>query len=159
MAAAATSNTKTKNASNKEKAANKFYEEWMDYKEQERRSSIATTETVKSIKNNQGGKYKLYDEYQRKLSQTPTATTPPQPIISSPIKRQSLPIIHPIRERRTLSQASTRSSNKMVDWDNLDEDILEEIRKDFGPFYKWVKNGRTDDLKKEIIKKLLFKNK
>lgn len=31
------------------------------------------------------------------------------------------------------------------------------IEADFGPFYKWVVNGRTDDLKKEIIKKLLFK--
>ncbi|CAP32794.2 Protein CBG14187 [Caenorhabditis briggsae] len=32
-----------------------------------------------------------------------------------------------------------------------------KIEADFGPFYKWVINGRTDDLKKEIIEKLLFK--
>ncbi|CAL2049747.1 unnamed protein product [Caenorhabditis brenneri] len=155
-------------------AANKFYEDWMDYKNRERRASSATTETIQSLKN---GKYQLYDEYKARLSKTPasfgkkggvaiglkfimivvlqssTPTPPPQPVVSTlaKAKRQSLPIIQPIRERKN------SPSPAPIDWDNLSADMKSKIEADFGPFYKWVINGRTDDLKKEIIKKLLFK--
>ncbi|CAB3400342.1 unnamed protein product [Caenorhabditis bovis] len=144
---------------NKEKSSNahKFYEEWMDYKVPERRASTTTTQTVSSIKS---GKYKLYDEYNSKLAQTPTiasTTPPPPPVVTTPpkMKRQSLPVIQPIREKRGKSSSSRGS--KPIDFDNLDDELKARIRKDFGPFYKWVRNGRTDDLKREIIEKLLFK--
>ncbi|CAI2357063.1 unnamed protein product [Caenorhabditis sp. 36 PRJEB53466] len=135
--------------------ANKFYEDWMDYKNHERRASTATTETIQSVKN---GKYQLYDEYKARFSKTPssTPTPPPQPVVSTAakMKRQSLPIIQPIRERKNLKTEAVRS----IDWNNLDDEMKAKIEAEFGPFYKWVKNGRTDDLKKEIIKKLLFES-
>ncbi|CAO4385049.1 unnamed protein product [Caenorhabditis nigoni] len=62
----------------------------------------------------------------------------------------ALPIIQPIRERKS-------ANPETIDWDNLSAEMKSKIEADFGPFYKWVINGRTDDLKKEIIKKLLFK--
>ncbi|ULT81742.1 hypothetical protein L5515_017484 [Caenorhabditis briggsae] len=131
--------------------AHQFYEDWMDYKNRERRASSATTETIKSLKN---GKYQLYDEYKARLSKTPssTPTPPPQPVVSTSAKakRQSLPIIQPIRERKS-------AKPEAIDWNNLSDEMKSKIEADFGPFYKWVINGRTDDLKKEIIEKLLFK--
>ncbi|KAF1747611.1 hypothetical protein GCK72_024076 [Caenorhabditis remanei] len=162
-------------AKQKVTVANKFYEDWMDYKNRERRASSATTETIQSLKN---GKYQLYDEYKARLSKTPASfgkrdtkgiglkiimivvlqsstptPTPPQPVVSTSAKakRQSLPIIQPIRERKISPKPAP------IDWDNLSGEMKSKIEADFGPFYKWVINGRTDDLKKEIIKKLLFK--
>ncbi|PIC17694.1 hypothetical protein B9Z55_023848 [Caenorhabditis nigoni] len=86
------------------------------------------------------------------ILQSSTPTPPPQPVVSTSAKakRQSLPIIQPIRERKS-------ANPETIDWDNLSAEMKSKIEADFGPFYKWVINGRTDDLKKEIIKKLLFK--
>ncbi|WKX97289.1 hypothetical protein Q1695_013163 [Nippostrongylus brasiliensis] len=155
----------------KPKHGGAYYEPWMDYKEDLRRTSTASDVTSVAAPES---RYRFANEYAESVSKSSTAssrasnrrTTSTTRRNSSPKKASETKPSSSEKTNvkgRSGSVQSVRSIPRTLpppyspprDY-TKDKDLIAKIEVEFKAFYSWTINGREDDMTREHIEKLLF---